>query len=144
MILLNISINLCTILVIVQTCFQNHIYMCKVSKVLYRNHMISILDNCSVFFPLILMSYTVVLILVVKNRHLVERVSLQRYILCRKVFQVDRVVLLLSHIWSKAAQRVEHLFHIKFCSFVFFLTVITWAVEEKLLEPKKTSKEHKG
>lgn len=66
------------------------------------------------FFPLILMNYTVVLILVVKNRHLVERVSLQRYILCRKVFQVDRVVLLLSHIWSKAAQRVEHLFHIKF------------------------------
>lgn len=49
------------------------------------------------------MSYTVVLTLVVKNRHLVERVSLQRYILYRKVLQVDRVVLLLSHIRSKAA-----------------------------------------
>lgn len=59
------------------------------------------------------MSYTVVLKLVVKNRHLVEKGSLQRYIFCRKVFQVDRVVLLLSHIRSKAAQRVEQLFHIK-------------------------------
>lgn len=79
--------------------------MYKVSKVLYRNH-ISILDNCNVVFYFlspILMSYTVVLTLVVKNRHLVERVSLQRYILYRKVLQVDRVVLLLSHIRSKAA-----------------------------------------
>lgn len=62
--------NLCTILVIVQTCFQTHIYMYKVSKVLYRNH-ISILDNCNVVFYFlspILMSYTVVLTLVVKNR----------------------------------------------------------------------------
>lgn len=65
------------------------------------------------FSSFIPMSYTVVLKLVVKNRHLVEKGSLQRYILCRKVFQVDRVVLLLSHIRSKAAQRVEQLFHIK-------------------------------
>lgn len=86
--------------------------MCKVSKV--RNHLISILDNCSVFFSSFMpMSYTVVLKLVVKNRHPVEKGSLQRYILCRKVFQVDRVVLLLSHSPSKAAQRVEQLFHIK-------------------------------
>lgn len=93
------------------------------------------------------MSYTVVLKLVVKNRHLVEKGSLQRYIFCRKVFQVDRVVLLLSHIRSKAAQRVEQLFHIKcyiLTAVFFFLTVITWAGEEKLLEPKKALNAHKG
>lgn len=84
--------------------------MCKVSKV--RNHLISILDNCSVFFfsSFMPMSYTVVMKLVVQNRHPVEKGSLQRYILCRKVFQVDRVVLLLSHIRSKAAKELNNCF----------------------------------
>lgn len=47
----------------------------------------------------------------------------------------------------KSCQRVEQLFHIK-CYILtagfFFLTVITWAGEEKLLEPKKASNAHKG